>query len=55
MVMYDYDSIAILAEPLKNKQEATIHDAFLYMHKILQSIGIDPKVYIMDNDFSSDL
>ena len=55
MVMYDYDSNAILAEPIKNRQAATIRDAFLKVQKVLKAIGGNPKVYIMDNDCYSDL
>ena len=55
MVMYDYDSNAILDEPIKNRQASTIHYAFLKMHKIIKSRGRDPKVYITDNECYSDL
>ena len=58
MVMYDYDSNAILAEPIKNSQAETIRGAFLKVHKIhkvLKARGSNPKVYIMDNKCSSDL
>ena len=55
MVMYDYNSNAILAEPIKNGQAATIRYAFLNTHKILKPRGSEPKFYIMDNDCSSDL
>ena len=54
MVMYDYDSNAILAELIKKNQAATIRDSFLNMHKILKSRGSDPKGYIMENECSSD-
>ena len=53
--MYDYDSNAILSKPIKNRQAATIHDALLKIYQILKSIDSDPKVYIMDNECSSDL
>ena len=53
MVMYDYDSNVILAEPIKNGQAATIRDAFLKVHKVLKSRGIDPQVCIMDNRCSN--
>ena len=39
----------------KNSQAANINDDFLSMHKILRSRGSEPKVYIMDNECSSDL
>ena len=55
MVMYDYDSNAILAEPIKNMQAGTIYDAFLNIHKVLKSRGSDQNIYIMDNECSSDL
>ena len=55
MVMYDYDSNTILAEPIKNIHAATIRDAFLKIHKFLKAIASNPKVYIVDNNCSSDL
>ena len=55
MVMYDYDSNTILAEPIKNRQSATIRDTFLNIHKFLKAIGSYPKVYVMDNKCPSDL
>ena len=53
--MYDYDSSTILDEPIKNRQAATIPDALLNIHRVIKSRGSEPKVYIMDNDCSSDL
>ena len=35
--------------------DLTIRDAFIKMHKILKSIRNNPKIYMTDNDFSSDL
>ena len=55
MVMYDYDSNAILAEPIKNGQAPTIRYAFLNIHKALKARGSDQKGYIIDNECSSDL
>ena len=49
MVMYDYDSNAIISETIKNRQAATIRDAFLKINKFLKARGRDPKVYIMYN------
>ena len=54
MVMYDCDSNAILAEPIKNRQEATIRNDFLKIDNTLKSRGSDPKIYMMDNEYSSD-
>ena len=55
MVMYEYDSNSILAEPIKNRQAETIRNAFLKIHKVLKARGIKPKFYIMENGCSSDL
>ena len=55
MVLYYYISNKILSEPIKNRQAATIRDAFLNIHNILESRGSDPKFYIMENDCYSDL
>ena len=55
MVMYDYDSNEILNEPIKNRQTATILDAFLKIHKVLKARGKEPKVCIMDNECSGGL
>ena len=53
MVMYDYDSNTILAEPIKNSQTSTICDALLKFYKVLKERGSDPKIYIMFNYCSS--
>ena len=37
MVMYDYDSDAILPEPIKFRKASTIWGTFINMHKILKS------------------
>ena len=55
MVLYDYDSNAIMAKPIKNRQAATIFDAFLNIHKVLTARAVKPKVYIMYNKCSSDI
>ena len=49
MVVYDFDNNVILAEPIKNRQSATIRNVFLKMHKILKSRGNNIKVYITEN------
>ena len=54
MVVYDYDSNAILAEPIRNRQTATIRNDLLNIQQILKSRGSDPKVYIIDNNCYSD-
>ena len=55
MVLYEYYSNAILAEPIKNMQDTTICDDFLNIHNILKSRGSHPKVYMTENECSSDL
>ena len=55
MVIYDCDINEILVEPIRNSQSATIRNAFLNIHKVLTARGIDPKVYILENDCSGDL
>ena len=39
MIMYDYDTNAIMAEPIKNRQAPTIRNTFLNIHKTLKSRG----------------
>ena len=55
MIIFDYDSNAILAEPIKNIQSATICNAFLKISKILKARGGNPEFFIMDNECYSDL
>ena len=44
-----------MSEPIRNSQAETISNAFLKIHNILKPRGSDLKVYIMENDWSSDL
>ena len=53
--MYEYDSNAILAEPIKNRQTETIYDALFKVHKVLKARVNHPKVYITEKKCSSDL
>ena len=55
MVLYDYDSNEILAEPINNSQASNTRDNLLNIHKVLKAIGSNTKVYIMDNKCYSDL
>ena len=55
MVMYDNGRNEILSEPINNRQTATICDVFFKIHKVLKARGSKPKVYIMENECSSDL
>ena len=55
MFMYDYYSNAILDEPIKNRQAASICVAFLKIHKVIKARGSEPKIYIMDKECFRDL
>ena len=55
LLIYDYDSNAILVEPLKNRKSESIIQAWQKITKILERQGIQPKYFIMDNEASSDL
>jgi hypothetical protein len=52
VIMYDYDSNAILAEPISNRKAATILAATKKMHNILRSKGRGPQLHILDNECS---
>ena len=54
LIVYDYDSNAILAEPLKNKATATIRDGWKKVHDKLASRGVAPKMYVLDNEISNE-
>ena len=54
LIMYDYDSNCILAKPVKNRQAATLKDAFLDLYHRLLSSGAAPSFYILDNECSND-
>jgi hypothetical protein len=53
VVLYDYDSNAILAEPIKNRKAASILEAYKKMHTTLKSKGMTPKLQILDNECSN--
>ena len=55
MVAYNYDANAILVEALKNRQAASIVDAWTLINKKLNEAGIQPNTYILDNECSSEL
>ena len=52
IVIYDYDSNAILAEAIPNRQKATIRNATLKMLEKLKTGGFVPKLHILDNECS---
>ena len=55
MVLYDYDNNATMSKTVKNRQAATIYDAFLNIHNIIKSRGSNQKSYMMENECSRDL
>jgi hypothetical protein len=55
LIVYDFDSNAILAEPLKSRQAGEIKQAWLKLHNILARRGTAPKMYILDNEASNEL
>ena len=54
-VLYHYDSNAILAEPVKNWQAATLTKAWEKVNTLLKNRGEQPLLYILDNEISQDL
>ena len=55
LVVYDYDSNAILVEPLPSRQAAVINKAWKKIHTKLRKGGNEPKLYIIDNEVSNEL
>ena len=55
LVIYDYDSNAILAEVLKNRTAGEIKHGFMKLNSILSNCGCQPKLYILDNEASNAL
>ena len=53
MVVYDYDSNAILTVPLKSKSAANHLQAITRIHSFLNSKGIFLKIHIIDNECSN--
>jgi hypothetical protein len=53
MVVYDYDSNAILVEPLRNRQGATILAAYRKIHNVLKQHGCKPQLQRLDNEAST--
>ena len=48
--MYDNDSNAILAEPMKNRSQAEIVKTQAYLHEYLSKRGFTPQVQMLDNE-----
>ena len=54
-ILYDYDSNAILSEPLKTRNAGEIKNAWLKLHFTLSDCGIKPSTYIMDNEAANEI
>ena len=52
LVIYDYDSNAIIAKPIKSKRAADIRDAFIDVVSIFAKRGAKPSIYLLDNEIS---
>ena len=53
LVMYDYDSNYIHAEPMKSKSAAEILAAYKRAHAVLTAAGLRPKLQRLDNEAST--
>jgi hypothetical protein len=52
MVLYDYDSNAILARPIKYRTAPELLKAFQLMEQELLARGLKPKLMKLDNEAS---
>ena len=50
MVLYDYDSNAIITEPLKSRGEQELLRVYSTLHTHLSNRGITPQVQMLDNE-----
>ena len=55
MVLYDHDSNAIIAKPLKSRSEHELICAYSDLHTHLSNRGIAPQVQMLDNEFPAGL
>ena len=53
-VCYSHNENAILAEPLKNRSAAEILKAWITVNNKLALAGIQPSIYILDNEISNE-
>jgi hypothetical protein len=52
MILYDYDSTAILAQPIKDRTATELLKAFQVMEQELEARGLKPKLMKLDNEAS---
>ena len=55
LIAYNYDGNAILAQALKNRDENLIVDAWTLINSRFEASGLQPNMYILDNECSNDL
>ena len=55
LLVYDYDSNAILVAPLESRAAAVIRDGWNHLNTILANRGRQPELYILDNECSNNL
>ena len=55
LILYEYDSNAILAHPIKTRQAHEIRTAWSIFHEHLLYSNRGPSIYIMDNEASKEL
>jgi hypothetical protein len=55
LVVYDYDSNAILAEPMRNRTDAEMLRAYSVILNRLIARGLKPKLQQLDNEASTAL
>lgn len=55
LIVYDYDSNSILAEPMKNRLGPTIRNAYSKIHALLVDRGLVPRLQRLDNEASGHL
>lgn len=55
MIVYDYDSNSILAEPMKSRTGPEMLRAYKTIHALLTSRGLKPRLQKLDNEASQSL
>ena len=55
MVLYDYDSNAILVEPIKNRTQNELLRAYKQLHQMLTKRGFQPRLQLLDNEAPKEL
>jgi hypothetical protein len=55
MILYDYDSNAILAEPVKSKSEGEMIRAYTKLHEYLSGRGLKLRLQKLDNKYPAGL